>query len=333
MNFANIENLPYIAASAAVTFLVFLFYAYRRRLIMKRVSARLIHSADSSRSPRKALVKEILIVLALVTAVFSMLAPQWGETVREVRKDGTDFLVVLDVSYSMYATDIKPTRLERAKNAIRLIADSLTRDRAGMVVFAGSAFLQCPLTTDIGAFSMFLDSASPSSVRIQGTDIGKALTVAARVFEKKRTQAKMLFLITDGEDHEDNVQEAVAKLKTLGVSVYTAGIGSETGGFVTVKDGTGEVLLKDRQGEPVRTKVNVSLLKKIADETGGKYIDLNSSLAGVESIITALRGERRTDFGSRMQKELETRFYIPALFFLLFLIAELVISDRKRIDK
>jgi Ca-activated chloride channel homolog len=265
--------------------------------------------------------------------VFAMLAPQWGETVREVRKDGTDFLVVLDVSQSMYATDIKPTRLDRAKNAVRLVADSLARDRAGMVVFAGSAFLQCPLTTDIGAFSMFLDSASPSSVRIQGTDIGKALTVAARVFEKKRTQAKMLFLITDGEDHENNVQEALVKLKSLGVSVYTAGIGSETGGFVSIKNGDGEMLLKDRSGEPVRTKVNVGLLKKIADETGGKYIDLNSSLAGVESIITALHSEQRTDFGSRMQKELEPRFYIPALFFLLFLIAELVISDRKRINK
>jgi Ca-activated chloride channel family protein len=333
MNFQNIENLPYIAAVSAVTLLGFLFYAYRRRLIMRRVSARLVLSANSSRSRKKALVKEILIVLSLAFAALAMLAPQWGETMREVRKDGTDFLVVMDVSYSMYATDIKPTRLDRAKNAVRLVADSLTRDRAGMVVFAGSAFLQCPLTTDIGAFSMFLDSASPSSVRIQGTDIGKALEVAARVFEKKRTQAKMLFLITDGEDHENNVEAAVAKLKGLGVSVYTAGIGSETGGFVTVKSGEGEVLLKDRSGEPVRTKVNVGLLKKIAEDTGGKYIDINNSLAGVESIISAIHSESRTDFGSRLQKELEPRFYIPAALFLLLMLAELIISDRKRIDK
>jgi Ca-activated chloride channel homolog len=331
MSFGNLDNLPFILSFSGALVLVFLFYSYRRRMIMKRAFfKRNIRVLDGGRSERNALIKELCIFFAIIFAVFALLAPQWGERTREIKKEGTDLLVVLDVSYSMYATDIKPTRLDRAKNAIRLIVDSMTRDRAGLVLFAGSAFIQCPLTTDLGAFSLFLDNASPVSLKIQGTDIGKALEVASRVFEKKRTQAKMLLLITDGEDHEENVESAVKKLKELGVAVYTAGIGSSSGGFITLNGAQGEFLLKDNNGEPVRTKVNVELLKKIASDTGGKYIDLNTSLAGVDTVMSALRGESRSDFGSRIIKEQEQRFYIPAFILLILLIAELVVTDRKK---
>jgi Ca-activated chloride channel homolog len=331
MIFGNIDNLPFILSFSGVLVLVFLFYSYRRRMIMKRAFfKRNIRVIEGVRSERYALIKELCIFFAIIFAVFALLAPQWGERTREIKKEGTDLLVVLDVSYSMFATDIKPTRLDRAKNAIRLIVDSMTRDRAGLVLFAGSAFIQCPLTTDLGAFSLFLDNASPVSLKIQGTDIGKALDVASRVFEKKRTQSKMLLLITDGEDHEENVESAVKKLKELGVAVYTAGIGSSSGGFITIPGEQGDVLLKDNKGEPVRTKVNVELLKKIASDTGGKYIDLNDSLSGVEVVMSALRGESRSDFGSRIIKEQEERFYIPALIMLILLLVELVLTDRKK---
>jgi Ca-activated chloride channel homolog len=331
MNFGNIDNLPFILSFSGVLVLVFLFYSYRRRMIMKRAFfKRNIRVLDGGRSERYGLIKELCVFFAIIFAVFALLAPQWGERTREIKKEGTDLLVVLDVSFSMYATDIKTTRLERAKNAIRLIVDSMNRDRVGLVLFAGSAFIQCPLTTDLGAFSLFLDYASPASLKLQGTDIGKALDVAARVFEKKRTQSKMLLLITDGEDHEENVEPAVKKMKELGVAVYTAGIGSSSGGFITLNDGKGDFLLKDRNGEPVRTKVNIDLLKKISSDTGGKYIDLNTSLSGVEVVISALRGENRSDFGSRIIKEQEERFYIPAFIFLILLIVELALTDRKK---
>jgi len=282
------------------------------------------------RSGKKALAKEILIFLAIVFAVLSLLAPEWGERTREVKKDGTDFLAVIDVSLSMDATDVKPSRLERAKTAVRLVTDELKGDRAGMVLFAGSAFLQCPLTTDLGAFSQFLDSVSTSSVSDQGTDIGAALSVAEKVFEKKRTTARVLFLITDGEDHEGNVMKQVTHLKGLGVSVYTAGIGKNSGEYVPERTNQGETFLKDSSGNLIKSSLNEDLLKKIASETGGQYINLTDSLSGVKDMLAALAKEKKQDFGSRMIREPEERYYFPASILFVLLLAELLVSDRRK---
>jgi Ca-activated chloride channel homolog len=330
MTFAMTEYLPVIIAAASIVLGGFVFYSVRRRMIVSRAFRSASLKLVVQRSEKKALVKEILIISAILFAAFSLLAPQWGERTREVKKEGTDFLAVMDVSRSMDATDVKPSRLERAKTAVRLVADELKGDRAGMVLFAGSAFLQCPLTTDLGAFSQFLDSVSTSSVSSQGTDIGAALAVAEKVFEKKRTTARVLFLITDGEDHEGNVMKQVTRLKALGVSVYTAGIGKSSGEFVPGNTNQGDSFLKDRSGTLIKSSLNEDLLKNIASETGGQYINLTDSLSGVKDILAALAKEKKQDFGSRMIREPEERYYVPASILLILLLAELLVSDRRK---
>ena len=221
MTFANADYLYTIIAATVVVLLCIVFHGWRRRAVVRRIFPNEISgSVILGRNERALLAKEILLGCAVIVCALTLLRPQWGERTREVHKEGTDLLIVLDVSRSMNATDVVPSRLGRAKDAIRLAVDSLKGDRAGIVLFAGSAFLQCPLTADIGAFHMFLDSASSESVSTQGTDIGKALKIAEKVFKKKKTAAKMLLLISDGEDNEGSVMASVSELKDEGVTVY-----------------------------------------------------------------------------------------------------------------
>ena len=330
MSFANASYLPFIAAAALAALLCLAFHAWRRRRAVKRI---LPHGSENAvvlnLSRRALLMKEALLALAVVLCAMTILRPQWGEHTREVRKEGSDLLVVLDVSRSMNAADVVPSRLARAKDAIRLAADSLKGDRAGIVLFAGSAFLQCPLTADIGAFQMFLDAAGPDSVSAQGTDMGKALKVAQNVFKKKKTAARMMLLISDGEDNEGSVMSAVDELKNMGVTIYTAGIGRNAGELVpdTGSDGG---YLRDSSGELVRSKSNADLLKKIADTTGGSYSDITDSLAGISAVTKALRTQQKNDFGISVITEKDERYYIPAFILLLFLTIELGICDRRR---
>ena len=330
MSFANAAYLPFIAAAAFAALLCLAFNAWRRRRVVKRIFP---HGAGSGAifnlNGRALLAKEILFVLSIAVCAVAVLRPQWGEHTREVRKEGSDLLVVLDVSRSMNAADVAPSRLARAKDAIRLAADSLKGDRAGIVLFAGSAFLQCPLTADIGAFNMFLDAAGPESVSAQGTDMGKALKIAENVFKKKKTAARMLLLISDGEDNEGSVMSSVDSLKAMGVTIYTAGIGRNAGELVPDAGSEGGYL-RDSSGELVRSKSNADLLKKIADATGGSYSDITASLAGISAVTKALRSQQKNDFGISVITEKEERYYFPAFLLLLLLAAELVITDRRR---
>ncbi|MGL4369464.1 MAG: VWA domain-containing protein [Spirochaetota bacterium] len=330
MSFANTGYIIYIAAFAAAALLCLGFYAWRRRFVVRR-----LFPGDQNgnvilqRSKGALLAKEILLACAVVFFAVTFLRPQWGERFREVHKEGTDLLIVLDVSRSMDASDVAPSRLARAKDAIRLTAESLRGDRAGIILFAGSAFVQCPLTADLGAFHLFLAAAGSDSVGMQGTDMGKALNLANEVFTKKRTAAKMMLLISDGEDNEGKVMEAAAELKKNGVAIYTAGIGRSSGEFVPLTP-DGGTLVRDSSGELVRSKLDEDLLKKIASETGGKYFDLTDSAAGVKDITGAIRDQQKNDFGTKMVREKEERYYIPCFILILLLAAELCISDRRR---
>jgi Ca-activated chloride channel family protein len=330
MSFANIGYLPAVAVCAFVALVCLIFHGWRRRRIVSGLFPRETqNSLILSRSEGGLLAKEILLGAAILLCAVTVLRPQWGEHTREVRKEGSDLLVVLDVSRSMNAADIKPSRLSRAKDAIRFAADSLKGDRAGIVLFAGSSFLQCPLTADIGAFHMFLDSASSDSVSTQGTDIGKALKIAGNVFKKKKTAARMMLLISDGEDNEGAVMSAVDDLKSQGVTIFTAGIGRSSGELVPAGGSDGS-LMRDSSGELVRSKKNEDLLRKIADATGGSYSDISDSLSGISAVTKALRSQQKNDFGISVITEREERYYIPAFLLVLLLLTELVISDRRR---
>jgi Ca-activated chloride channel family protein len=227
----------------------------------------------------------------------------------------------------MLARDVSPTRLERAKSAIRLIAESLKGDKIGLIIFAGDAFIQCPLTNDIGAFTMFLESVTPDSINVQGTDIGRMLAEAEKIYKKKNLSSKMLIVITDGEDHESKIDPEIEKFKELGVSVYALGIG-KSGALIPFENkNEDENFYRDRSDSLIKTSQNENLLKELADKTGGFYIDITSSFSGINKIIDIIEGKDKAYYGSKMVKEKIDRTYIFLIILIIILSIEMFINE------
>ena len=322
MTFGNAEYAPYIITVSFSVLAAFIFYLYRT----KRLTSVFARSMLNVSIPLRRL-KIFCIALAIPLFALAVLAPQWGEQEREIESEGSDVLIALDVSRSMNAADVGTSRLERAKNAARRIADSVSGGRIGLIVFAGEAFLLCPMTSDKGAFLMFLDSAGTDSVNLQGTDIGAVFNEASRVFSKRRENSKLLVLITDGEDHEGSAAKTLERLKELGVSVYCAGVGRDSGAPIPT-DPSGYVT--DRDGNPVRSAKNASFLKKLAADTGGSYFDISDSFSGLRTVISAIDSQDKNYYGTRIVKEPLDRFafFVIPLIFLLTL--ELLLPEVRR---
>ena len=330
ISFSNEKYSVYIVLTTLVLLLFFLVYSYMRRRIVRLVSGRhhrKVHFVSGSYSGL--FVKEVLLVLAVLSLTIAMLGPQWGREETEKKNEGTDLLVALDVSRSMLAADAGSSRLDRARRAIRLIAESLDGDRIGLVVFSGDAFLMCPLTTDTGAFMMFLDNAGPESITLEGTDMGRMFEEALRVFEKKRLTSRMLVVITDGEDHEGRASAGADRLRDADIAVYTLGVGLDSGEFIPRREGDGSYY-RDRGGELVRTKSDSGLLKKLSTDTGGKYIDITGSFSGLDVILDAVAGQQERSTGSRRVRQYKDRSWIFILAAVIFMSAEMVIFTTRR---
>lgn len=327
MTFGNFKFIIYIITPALLAAAVFAGYIIWKRHLLKNAGASMMLV-----NKKAGVVKNILIFLSLVLFSITLLRPQWGDLMRDVRNEGSDVLVMLDVSRSMLAKDVSPDRLQRSKDAIKWIAGSLKGDRIGLILFAGDAFLQCPLTNDIGAFMMFLDSASPESVRLQGTDFGRAFSEAYRVFRKKRLTSRILVIVTDGEDNEGSAMQAVSMFKELDVSVYSVGIGTERGDSVPDNSqDAGNTYLKDSSGKIVSSRKNTGLLKKLAGATGGHYIDITESFSGLKFILEIIGDQQRNDYGNRIIKERMERYQIFALVLMLLMSIEIMLPHRRRL--
>jgi len=329
--FGNFKYLVYIATvSGAVLalFIAYLFWKRRAIIMLRRGVAReyLIRGSETA-----ARVRQGLVALAIVLCALVLLRPQWGEVAREVNSEGSDVMIALDVSPSMLARDVDPSRLDRAKDAVRWIVESLQGDRVGLILFSGDAFLQCPLTNDYGAFMMFLDAASPDSINLKGTDIGAALREAKRVFDKKRLTSRVLVLITDDEDHEGTAAEAAAQFREMDVSIYTAGIGRTSGEVIpSAGDKDTDNYIRDTSGKLVRTRKDVSSLKKIAGITGGTYIDISDSLSGLRFVLEIIGDQNKNKYGSRIIKEPREQYQIFVFILLLVLAVELLLPERQK---
>jgi len=330
ISFSNYNYIVYIFIIGGAVIAFHIFYSIWRRMAVNSA----IGNSEAAKSIvagfySRILIKEILILFAVIVSCLVLLGPGWGDRLRETSNEGTDVLVALDVSRSMLAKDVDPSRLEKAKNAVRLIAESLKGDRIGLIIFAGDAFLQCPLTNDIGAFMMFLDSVGPDSVRVQGTDIGKMLLEAGKVYQKKRLTSRMLVVITDGEDHEGGVDAEAEKFKEMGVSVYAAGIGRD-GDLIPA--GAGEEsgnYYRDSNGSLIKTRKNEDLLKQLADKTGGFYIDITDNFSGLGRILSLIESKENTYYGSKMVKEKIDRTYIFLIILVILIALEMFIPERK----
>jgi len=276
-------------------------------------------------SPIRTVIKFILLSLAYASVIIALAQPQFGTKLQEVKKKGVEVVIALDVSNSMLAEDIKPSRLTKAKLSIQKLIERLNNDKVGIVVFAGEAYTQLPLTTDIAASKMFLNSIETNFVAKQGTAIGAAIAKAMRSFTDNPGVGKTIIVISDGENHEDDALEQAKIAKEKGITVHTIGMGSLNGSPIPRKDRFGrKFFMEDKSGKPVTTKLNEKMLQEISEAGGGVY-----ARADFTPVMDALAGMDKTEFKEEKYTEFDEKFQYFLALALLFLLLEYVLLERK----
>lgn len=309
--------------------LIPVLYGVSRRLRTLRIrrfgDEELVKELMPSSSAGKGWVRIILWTLAFACFVIGLARPQVGAKLREHESKGAEIMICLDVSNSMLAQDYSPNRLERAKLAISRIVDKLQEDRIGLIVFAGTSFVQLPITTDYVSAKMFLNSIDTQSVPIQGTAIGDAILTAAKGFSAQSEKSRAIIVITDGENHEDDPVAAARQAVELGCKVYTVGVGSTQGQPIPVEGG----LLKDRDGNIVVTRLDEKTLRETADAGEGAYVRAGNEEFGLNPIIADIRKMEAEEFSSVVFEEYDEQYmYFFAAALALFVL-ELLIGERR----
>ncbi len=301
---------------------------WKKRSIKKMGEPALVRSLLHNFSQTRYIIKFVLILLAFaigVTAVMNLRKPGGPDG---VNRKGIDVIFALDVSKSMLANDLAPSRLERAKQLIYRLMKEMPNDRIGLILFAGKAYLQMPLTHDHASAQMFVASASPGAVPAQGTVIGDALKLSYEAFEASETRYKAVILLSDGEDHDPTALTQATDLATHGLMVNTVGIGSAQGAHIT--DATTGDIKKDEMGNPVITKLNEKELSDIARITNGIYVQLQSSDQAAKQIQAQLAQIEQKVAGDISLMSFQTYFWWFAGAMLLLLIGEIFIPERKK---
>ena len=263
--------------------------------------------------------------------VIGLANPQIGSKMEEVKREGVDLMIAVDLSNSMLSEDLQPNRLLRAKQAISRLIDRLEGDRIGLVVFAGEAYVQLPITTDYSAAKLFLSTINTNIISTQGTAIGKAILLSLKSFDFENAQSKAIIIITDGENHEDDATEIAEQAAEKGVFVHTIGMGSIDGGPIPIKNRYDQLqgYRKDKQGNTVITKLNESMLQDIAQSGGGSYIRANNTQSGLDALFKEINKMEKKEIGSKIFTDYKDRFQIFIGFALLLLVIDLFILERK----
>ncbi len=297
----------------------------RRSRLMKFGDEQLVNELMPSWSRSKSWVRTILFSIAFFFFVIGLARPQIGAKLKEHKAKGAEIMIVLDVSNSMLAQDYSPNRLDRAKLAISRIADRLQGDRIGLIIFAGSSFVQLPITTDYVSAKMFLNNISTQSIPIQGTAIGEAIYTAVKSFSAQSESSRAIIIISDGENHEDDAVTAAKEASEAGIKVYAIGVGSPEGQPISI-DGD---LLKDKEGNIVVTKLNEEALKEIAAAGNGAYVHAGNDEFGLNPIVNEIKKMEEEEFNSIIFEEYDEQFmYFLAIAFFFFVL-EMVIGERK----
>ena len=316
-----------------------LFYAWaarrRKRLAERFASAQALARITQNLSPARRAAKAAMLVAAVLFMALALAEPRWGTSLRVIKRTGLDMMIVLDVSKSMLAEDILPSRLARARLEARGLAETLRGDRVGLVVFAGRAFYQCPLTLDYGAFNMFLEQADTDSIPVGGTDMAQAIDTALSSFPETgaKTGRRLMIIFSDGEDHSGRLEASVEEALKRGVTIFTVPVGTPEGSPIRIKDAkTGQsVFLKDAQGNIVLSKVDPRQMADIAVKTGGGLATLTGGDNPIEKIYeTTIMKMERAELESMKQKIHESRFVWPLLLALLLLVLEALTAERKK---
>lgn len=278
--------------------------------------------------------KSVLQLLAVALLAVALARPQFGSRVETVRSTGQDIVIAVDLSMSMLAEDVRPSRLDRARLTVLRILEQLDGDRVGLVAFAADAFVQSPLTVDYRAAAMFLNAMHPDMMPVQGTDLGQALRVSLEALEDGARDSRVLILITDAEDHEADYQEALEALETLGGGAYVVLVGTSEGAPIPLYDeqGNREGFLRDEDGSVVTTRVGESVLADLSDRSGVRVVRATGSGTEVDDFIDEVASGTGDEIDARQVTRFEEQYQIFLGLALLLLVAESMISDRKRED-
>jgi Ca-activated chloride channel family protein len=297
----------------------------RRNRIRKFGDEKLVSQMMPSYSKSKVWVRLVLFSIGFFFFVIGLSRPQIGARLKEQEIKGAEIIIAIDVSNSMLAEDYSPNRLERAKLAVSRLVDKLRDDRIGLVIFAGTSFVQLPVTTDYVSAKMFLNSIDTGSIPIQGTALGDAITTCIRSFSAQSDKSRAIILITDGENHEDDPVAAAKQAAEMGIKVFTIGVGSPEGKPIPMN---GE-LLKDKDGEIVVSRLDEAVLQEIAAEGNGAYVRAGNSEFGLNPIIDDLRKLEDEKYSSVVFEEYDEQFMYFLAIALVFFVLEMLVGDRR----
>ena len=271
-------------------------------------------------------VKFLLLITALSSLILALARPQFGSKISHEKRNGIEAIIALDISNSMLAQDVQPSRLDKSKLMIENLINSFINDKIGLVVFAGEAYVQLPITSDYVSAKMFLSDITPSLISSQGTDIARAIRVSLSSFTQQKGVGKAIILITDGEDNEGGALEAVKEAKEKGVNVFILGVGDSKGAPIPL--GNGEYL-KDNHGQTVMTALNENMCKEIAQAGSGTYIHIDNTSLAQEQLNNELSKLQKGDSDAVVYSEYNEQFQIVALFSFILLLIEVCLLERK----
>lgn len=303
-------------------------WTYRKRRNLRRYGdPQLLKPLMKDVSLLRREIKFWLFILALVFLIIAIARPQYGTRTETRQRSGIEAIIAMDVSNSMLAEDVSPNRLEKAKMMVSSLVDNMTDDKIGLIVYAGQAYVQLPITSDYVSAKMFLETISPSMIEMQGTDIAAAINLAVESFTPQEGVSRAIFVITDGEDNEGGAVEAAKVAAEKGVHVYVLGIGSPAGAPIPIP-GTGQYII-DNEGNTVMSRLSEDMCHEIAEAGKGHYIYVDNSSSAQKKLEKYVENLGRTDMESTIFSEYDEQFQSFLLMSLLLFLLDAVILERE----
>ena len=315
--------LPLLAA-----FYLFSNY-HRRKRIRKYGDPALLRQLMPDVSSHRMHLKFWLTFSAIALIIFVLARPQFGSKMETVKRSGIETVIALDISNSMLAEDVQPNRLDKSKRLVSKLMESFTNDKVGMIVFAGQAFTQLPITSDYISAKMFLDAIDPSLIASQGTDIGGAINLAMKSFTPKEEVGRAIIIITDGENHEGGAEEAARAAAEKGMLVYVLGVGSPEGAPIPANTGRSNDFRKDKDGNVIVTRLNEEMCRQIAQAGKGMYIRVDNSNSAQRILQGEIDKLAKADVETTIFTEFDEQFIVVAWIALILLVLEVLVLERK----
>jgi Ca-activated chloride channel family protein len=306
-------------------------FRQKRKALLRFADASVIGQLVRGVGQGKQKMKVVTFLFFMFFVLLALVRPQWGTKLETVRRTGVDIVVALDTSLSMDTQDVVPGRLEKAKHEIRALIDALQGDRVGLVVFAGTSLVNCPLTIDQNAVKLFLDVVDTQVIPRPGTNIGDAIRKGIQVFDARDRRHKVMILVTDGESLEGDPQVAAEEAKQAGVVIYSIGVGTAAGEPIPLRDDRGNITgyKKDEAGSVVVSRLDEESLRQVSSATGGQYYRATPAEEEVEKIVQTVSGMDKKEFESKVYLTYVDRFQIPLGIALFFIFMESLITDAK----